>query len=130
VSCSRTSRAFCLWDVVARPFTTCDFILTRIDVDVLLIVPTASECLRILLVEDHETGRHGLRLLIDRKSNMRVVDEASDGAEAIARGLHEIVRTASYAPLGPIPRALGSTSLSDTVWPPPHRVASGRRNNR
>ena len=41
---------------------------------------------RILLVEDHETVRHGLKLLIDRESDLRVVGEASDGAEAIARG--------------------------------------------
>ena len=41
---------------------------------------------RILLVEDHETVRHGLRLLIDRESDLKVVGEASDGAEAIARG--------------------------------------------
>jgi DNA-binding NarL/FixJ family response regulator len=42
--------------------------------------------LRILLVEDHETVRQGLRLLIDRESDLEVVDEASNGAQAIARG--------------------------------------------
>lgn len=41
--------------------------------------------LRILLVEDHETVRQGLKLLIDRESDLEVVDEASDGAEAIKR---------------------------------------------
>jgi PleD family two-component response regulator len=41
---------------------------------------------RILLVEDHETVRQGLRLLIDREADLKVVGEASDGAEAIARG--------------------------------------------
>jgi len=39
--------------------------------------------LRILLVEDHETVRQGLKLLIDREPDMEVVDEASDGARAI-----------------------------------------------
>lgn len=40
---------------------------------------------RILLVEDHETVRQGLKLLIDREPDLKVVDEASDGAQAIAR---------------------------------------------
>jgi len=40
--------------------------------------------LRILLVEDHEVVRQGLKLLIDREPDLEVVDEASDGAQAIA----------------------------------------------
>jgi DNA-binding NarL/FixJ family response regulator len=39
--------------------------------------------LRILLVEDHETVRQALKLLIDREPDMHVVGEASDGAQAI-----------------------------------------------
>jgi two-component system response regulator NreC len=35
--------------------------------------------LRILLVEDHETVRQGLKLLIDREPDLEVVGEASDG---------------------------------------------------
>lgn len=42
--------------------------------------------LRILLVEDHETVREGLKLLIDREADFVVADEAADGAEAIERG--------------------------------------------
>ena len=42
--------------------------------------------LRILLVEDHETVRQGLRLLIDREPDLEVIGEASDGAQAIERG--------------------------------------------
>jgi two-component system, NarL family, response regulator NreC len=42
--------------------------------------------LRVLLVEDHETVRQGLKLLIDRESDLEVVGEASDGAQAIERG--------------------------------------------
>jgi DNA-binding NarL/FixJ family response regulator len=38
------------------------------------------------LVEDHETVRQGLKLLIDRESDLEVIGEASDGAEALARG--------------------------------------------
>lgn len=41
--------------------------------------------LRILLVEDHETVRQGLKLLIDREPDLEVVAEASDGAQAIVR---------------------------------------------
>jgi DNA-binding NarL/FixJ family response regulator len=41
--------------------------------------------LRILLVEDHETVRDGLKLLIDREGDLEVVGEASDGGEAIER---------------------------------------------
>ena len=42
--------------------------------------------LRVLLVEDHETVRQGLKLLIDREADLEVVGEASDGAEAIEKG--------------------------------------------
>jgi len=45
--------------------------------------------LRVLLVEDHETVRQGLRLLIDREPDLEVVGEARNGAEAIERGLSE-----------------------------------------
>ena len=38
--------------------------------------------LRVLLVDDHATVRHGLRLLIDSQPDMEVVGEAADGAEA------------------------------------------------
>jgi DNA-binding NarL/FixJ family response regulator len=44
--------------------------------------PQANRRLRILLVEDHETVRQALRLLIERESDLEVVDEARDGAEA------------------------------------------------
>jgi DNA-binding NarL/FixJ family response regulator len=38
---------------------------------------------RILLVDDHETVRQGLRLLIDREPDLEVIDEAGDGAQAL-----------------------------------------------
>jgi DNA-binding NarL/FixJ family response regulator len=41
--------------------------------------------LRVLLVEDHETVRQGLKLLIDREADLEVVAEANDGAQAIDR---------------------------------------------
>jgi DNA-binding NarL/FixJ family response regulator len=42
--------------------------------------------LRVLLVEDHETVRQGLKLLIDREPDLEVVGEASDAAQAIECG--------------------------------------------
>jgi two-component system, NarL family, response regulator NreC len=42
--------------------------------------------LRILLVEDHETVRQGLKLLLDREADFEVVEEASDGTEVFQRG--------------------------------------------
>jgi two-component system, NarL family, response regulator NreC len=42
--------------------------------------------LRVLLADDHETVRHGLRLLIDAEPDLEVIAEAKDGAEAIERG--------------------------------------------
>jgi DNA-binding NarL/FixJ family response regulator len=41
--------------------------------------------LRILLAEDHETVREGLRLIVNAQSDMEVVGEASDGRMALAR---------------------------------------------
>jgi two-component system response regulator NreC len=41
--------------------------------------------LRILLAEDHETVRDGLRLLINSQEDMEVVGEASDGLAAVER---------------------------------------------
>jgi DNA-binding NarL/FixJ family response regulator len=39
--------------------------------------------LRILLVDDHEIMRQGLRLLLEKNSDMEVVGEANDGLKAI-----------------------------------------------
>ena len=41
--------------------------------------------LRILLVDDHATVRHGLKLLLEREPDLEVIAEASDGAEAVER---------------------------------------------
>jgi DNA-binding NarL/FixJ family response regulator len=41
--------------------------------------------IRVLLAEDHETVRQGLRLLIDARDDMTVVGEAGDGRTAVAR---------------------------------------------
>jgi DNA-binding NarL/FixJ family response regulator len=41
--------------------------------------------IRVLLAEDHETVREGLRLLVNAQTDMEVVAEASDGGNALAR---------------------------------------------
>ena len=43
--------------------------------------------LRILLADDHQTVRHGLKLLIDSQQDMRVIAEAGDGATAVQRAI-------------------------------------------
>jgi DNA-binding NarL/FixJ family response regulator len=45
----------------------------------------AGEKIRILLVEDHETVRVGVKLILSAQADMDVVGEAGDGREAIAR---------------------------------------------
>jgi DNA-binding NarL/FixJ family response regulator len=41
--------------------------------------------IRVLLADDHETVRQGLRMLVDDQADMEVVGEASDGAAAVAQ---------------------------------------------
>jgi two-component system response regulator NreC len=43
--------------------------------------------LRILLADDHETVREGLRLIVNAQADMEVVGEAGDGRAAVARAL-------------------------------------------
>ena len=42
---------------------------------------------RILLADDHVVVRRGLRMVLESEPDLRVVAEASDGAEAVERGL-------------------------------------------
>jgi DNA-binding NarL/FixJ family response regulator len=49
----------------------------------------AVKRLRILLVEDHETVRQGLKLLLDREPDFQVIGEASTGDQAIDRATVE-----------------------------------------
>ncbi|SBT90285.1 two component transcriptional regulator, LuxR family [Streptomyces sp. DI166] len=55
---------------------------------------TATEALRIVLVDDHAIVRHGLRSILERESDLEVVGEASTAAEAeavVERARPEIV---------------------------------------
>ena len=39
---------------------------------------------RVLIVDDHQVFRDGLKLVINRQADMEVVGEAADGEKAIA----------------------------------------------
>ena len=45
--------------------------------------------IRILLADDHTVMRAGLRLLLERQTNLTVVGEAADGREAVDRAAAE-----------------------------------------
>lgn len=64
--------------------------------------------IRILLAEDHETVRQGLKLLIDAQKDMEVVGEAGDGDAAVerAKALHPDVAVVDIA----MPRSNGLTA--------------------
>jgi len=49
---------------------------------------------RILVADDHEIVRRGLRLVLDREADLEVVAEAADGADAVARALSDDVHLA------------------------------------
>jgi DNA-binding NarL/FixJ family response regulator len=49
---------------------------------------------RILVADDHEIVRRGLKLVMDRVPDLEVVAEAADGAEAVKRALSEDVHLA------------------------------------
>ncbi|SEP52283.1 response regulator [Amycolatopsis saalfeldensis] len=44
--------------------------------------------IRVLLVDDHQLVRMGLRVLVDREDDMRVVGEADNGRQALTRLRH------------------------------------------
>jgi DNA-binding NarL/FixJ family response regulator len=49
---------------------------------------------RILLADDHAVVRKGLRMVLEAEPDLQVVAEASDGSEALERGLGEDVHLA------------------------------------
>ena len=48
----------------------------------------------VLLADDHPIVRHGLRDLLNAEADFRVVDEVSDGAEAVSRALEDDIHLA------------------------------------
>lgn len=49
---------------------------------------------RILVADDHEIVRKGLRLVLDAEPDLEVVAEAADGEEAVRRGLEDDIHLA------------------------------------
>ena len=47
---------------------------------------------RILLAEDHNTVREGIKMLVNAQPDMEVVGEAADGRAAITRGAPAVAR--------------------------------------
>lgn len=47
-------------------------------------VPMSNETIRVMLVDDHVLVREGLRLLVQRASDISIVGEANDGVDALA----------------------------------------------
>lgn len=45
----------------------------------------ADRCIRVLLVDDHQVVRRGLRTFLEIQDDIEVVGEAADGAEGVAR---------------------------------------------
>ena len=50
---------------------------------------TVPLCTRVLIADDHQVVRRGLRVVLDAAPDLRVVAEASDGIEAVQRALHD-----------------------------------------
>jgi DNA-binding NarL/FixJ family response regulator len=46
---------------------------------------------RVLLADDHEVVRYGLRMVLDAVADIEVVAEVGDGAEAVDRAIEENV---------------------------------------
>jgi two-component system nitrate/nitrite response regulator NarL len=51
--------------------------------------PSATSRIRVLLVDDHELVRTGLRILLERQPRITVVGEAASGADALAIACRE-----------------------------------------
>jgi DNA-binding NarL/FixJ family response regulator len=49
---------------------------------------------RVLVADDHEIVRRGLRLVMDQEPDLEVVAEAADGAEAVERALSDEIHLA------------------------------------
>lgn len=88
--------------------------------------------IRVLLVEDHETVRQGLKLLVDAQQDMQVVGEAADGRAGLACAealrpdvvvmdvsmpeMNGLVATRAMSHLAPATRVLALTRYSDPAY--------------
>jgi DNA-binding NarL/FixJ family response regulator len=67
--------------------------------------------IRILLVDDHPMMREGLRSTLERERDMKVVGEASDGAEAIEQ-FHELLPNVTLVDLQ-MPKVDGIQAITE-----------------
>jgi DNA-binding NarL/FixJ family response regulator len=90
-----------------------------------------SNAIRILIADDHPATREGIRTMLERQEGMRVVAEAGDGEEAVARfnehqpdlvlmdlqmpGMDGIQATAAIRALRPDARIVMVTSYAGDV---------------
>ena len=51
-----------------------------------------SQKLRILIAEDHQTVREGIKLLVNSQADMEVVGEAGDGDIAIKEAVKKVAK--------------------------------------
>src|SRR4051794_41837693 len=83
--------------------------------------------IRVLLAEDHETVREGLRLLVNAQPDMQVVAEVSDGRAAVAASTtlkpDVVVLDLSMPVMGGLSAARAlkqATTTARSVAPPRH----------
>jgi NarL family two-component system response regulator LiaR len=70
-----------------------------------------TECIRILIADDHAVVRHGLRALIATEPDMELVGEATDGVEAVE--LYARLRPAVTLMDMAMPRKTGLEAICD-----------------
>ncbi len=83
--------------------------------------PAASEPIRVLVVDDHALFRRGLEMVLEQESDIEVVGEASDGAEAVASASQTLPDIVLMDVRMPRVDGLAATALV-TALPDPPRV--------
>ena len=73
---------------------------------------------RILVADDHEIVRRGLRLLMTRETDLEVVSEAADGAEAVERAIADDIHLAILDVS--MPRMTGLQAVRELARRPTH----------
>ena len=86
--------------------------------------------IRVLLAEDHETVREGLKLLLNGQPDMTVVAEAADGTAAVERA-RELKPAAVVIDLNmPRMNGLAATRMLRSVLPSTAVIVLTRYNDR
>ena len=59
----------------------------------------ASKTIRIMLVDDHTLFRKGLKLILEASMDIRIIEEAIDGEEAIRKAIQDAKKHVIEVPL-------------------------------